>query len=351
MTELKQTGPWFLALYLILGFGFILWGIYVQDAEIGEGTTRWFFWWALPGLAALPVLAAKYIQRPESGIISKLLPVLAFGVAALGFLAGGWLLWVIFLLAPEPGDSVYRWWVAVLILMLGSLFVMHYVRFGSTTEDSEEATGESWSSIALELAAGGLLLAAFALILWATYVDDADVSEPIYLWAMLLVVAGAACWTIPSIIAHPKRTVVVRRIVVGAFLFMYAMIVLAIALDALDGDEDWRSLTLSVVFAGVVWASWSSSGSRLLNVPETIIEIALVILVFISVPALLGLIVYIVISGGGRDTLTETLAAPHDFLVHIVLPTAAMLGGLEIAKRLDCRLGADESPSDKCGAS
>ncbi len=233
--RLQQAGPWFLALYLVIGPGLALWGIYVQDADFGEGVNPWIFWWALPSLAALPVVIAFVVHPPKSRIHPRLFRGLVFGASALGALFAGWALWVSFVLAPEPGDDVYRWWTAGLILMLAALFVIYGISFVSSKECAPGAEDEGfWKRTALDLAGGGLVFAGFAVLLWAFHVDDADTSEPVYKWALLLSFAGFAHWAIPWVVSNWKR------VLVGAFMFMYTAIVLTLAVDAIDGSEDWR---------------------------------------------------------------------------------------------------------------
>ncbi len=270
--------------------------------------------------------------------------MLAFGIGALVAVAAGWLLWVTFLLAPEPGDSIYRWAVAVVILMLvltlGLPFFMHYV--GSTQPQKtpkKKPEGVSRSSIAIELASGGLLLAAFALVLWGFFVIDADISTsaPIYVWALLLVLLVIALRTIPWISKNP------RCAVVGAFLLMYTIIVFALAVHALDGSQDWRFWTLLVVLLGL-WVSLAQPGGRSLVSVKDVIEIALVISVFVSVITLLCLLAIVLLFDPQFGIVETLLAAPLNFLVEVGFPIAAMAAGFEIAEKLDRWLGPDWPP-------
>ena len=334
--RLKKAGLVLLIPYLIIGFGFILWGHYVQDVDIGEGVTRWVFWWALPGLAVLPILASVAVEPPESRIHPRLFHGLVFVATALGALFVAWALWVSFVLAPEPSDDVYRWWTAGVILILGALFVISGISFVSSKEDPPEATRESsWKKTALDVAGGGLVFAGLALLLWAFYVDDADTSEPVYVWVVLLSLAGFVRWVIPWVVSNWKRTLV------GTFLFIYTAIVLALAVDALDESEDWRFWTLIVVWLAVTGASWASLH---LPVLKYAIEIVLIFCVFIAGFALLWIFINLGVLGNQGGSTENVLSAPLSFMIEVALPAAGMVGGLEIAERLRCWLGIGRVP-------
>ena len=335
--RLKKVGLVLLIPYLIIGFGFILWGHYVQDVDIGEGVTRWVFWWALPGLAVLPTLVSVAVEPPESRIHPKLFRGLVFGATALGALFAGWALWVSFVLAPERGDDVYRWWTAGMILILGVLFVISGISFVSSKEDPPEATREgSWKKTALDVAGGGLVFAGFALMLWALNVDDADTSEPVYIQAFLLILVGFVRWMIPWLVPNWKHTLV------GAFMFIYTMIVLALAVDAIDGSEDWRFWTLIAVWMGTLWALLNEAH---LPVIKNAIEIVLISCVFITGLTLLWIFINLGVLGNQSGSTENVLSAPQSFMVEIVLPTAGMVGGLEIVKKLKRWMRVDPAPS------
>ncbi len=339
--KLQQAGLALLVTYLIIGPGLALWTIYVQEVDFGEGVSSWIFWWALPGLAALPIFASVTVKPPKSRNHSKLFHGLVFGATALGALLAGWMLWVSFVRAPDHGDDVYRWWVAGVILMMGTLFVIvDILPYLSSEEDTPEAAREGfWKRAAPDLAGGGLMLAALAILLWAFYVDDADTSEPVYRWFLLLALAGFACWVIPWAAPNWKR--ICKRILVGAFMFMYTAIVFALAVDAIDGSEDWRFWTLVAVWSGTFWAVLHEAH---LPVIENAIEIVLIICVFITGFALLWIIIVPGVLGNEVGSTENVLSALLSFTVEVVLPVAGMVGGLEIVKRLRYWLGVGRIP-------
>ncbi len=334
--RLKLAGLIIVTLYLAVGPVLFLWEDYLQDVDAGEGVTQWVFWWALPVLAALPVIASIFVRSPESSIHPNLFRGLVFGVAALWTLLAGWILWVPYVLAPELGDSVYRWWTAVVILLISVASVIPYVPFRSAKEDVSESRRQvHWKSTALNLAACGLMLAALAVALWVTTVDAVDIDDPVYLWAVLLSAASLTCWAV----LHWKRTVV------GAFIALYAGIVLALAVDALEGSPGWRFWALIAVFVGVIWASWFLLDNRFVQHVKRIVTIGLVVLVFASGVALFGIVLFSGVLEHERGLVTDILAKLLNFLVKIGLPAAGMVGGIEIAQKLSGWLGLGDAPN------